>query len=103
MRVPGGAGSKLEGPGDHHFLVVTVADAGLAVEKVDVLRASEVSPAVDRILVFRDEAAWVARGRPLVFGVLWLALAAGLGGLLSVIVPPSRPTAPAPPLAPPPA
>lgn len=101
QRVSGGAGSKLEGPGGHHFLVVTVADAALSVEKVDVLDPADASQAVDRVLVFRDEAAWVARGRPLVFGVLWLALAAGLGGLLSVIVPPSRPTAPAPPLAPP--
>ena len=101
QRVTGGAGSRLEGPGGHHLLVVTVADAGLSVEKVDVLAASDVSPAVDRLLVFRDEAAWVARGLPLVFAALWLALAFGLGGLLSAAMPPPRPTAPPPPLAPP--
>lgn len=101
QRVTGGAGSKLEGPGDHHFLVVTVADAGLTVEKVDVLRANEASQAVDRVLVFRDEAAWAAHGRPMAFAALWLALALGLGGLLAAMVPPSRPTAAAPPLAPP--
>ena len=79
QRVTGGAGSRPEGPGGHHFLVVTVADAGLTVEKVDVLAAEDASPFVDRVLVFRDEAAWVAHGRPFVFGALWALLGLGLG------------------------
>lgn len=101
QRVTGGAGSKLEGPGGHHLLVVTVTDAGLAVEKVDVLAPDDASLFVDRVLVFRDEAAWVAHGRPWVFGALWVLLGLGLGGLVATLVAPARPSEPRLPLAPP--
>lgn len=101
QRVTGGGGSKLEGPGGHHLLVVTATDAGLRVEKVDV--AGGKTPWLDALVTLRDESAWVSREMPLAFVGLWLLLAAGLGGLLA-----ARPRADAgpqgtetPPLAPP--
>jgi hypothetical protein len=79
----GGAGSKLEGPGGHHVLFVTVGASGLSVEKVDVPGTS--SPVHARLLVLRDEAAWVAREMPVRFARVWLLVAFAVGGALAAV------------------
>ncbi|MCC7140174.1 MAG: metallophosphoesterase [Planctomycetes bacterium] len=85
--VTGGGGSKLEGPGGHHYVEIEVTPHGLRVEKVDVLDPADASQALDRVLVLRDEAAWVARHRFPRFLLHWTLAVLALGGLLAATLP----------------
>lgn len=84
--VSGGAGSKLEIDGLHHYLWVEVGADGVRVEKVDLPPRHDTPEFADRWTTFRDEAAYVARTEPWTCFAVLAAGALALGALLRAAV-----------------
>jgi hypothetical protein len=87
QHVSGGAGSKLEYDGLHHFLRVTVTPTSIDVEKVDLPPRHESPDFDDRWTTFREEASYVARTDPWRVFTLLLGGGGALGALLSIALP----------------
>lgn len=87
QHVSGGAGSKLEYDGLHHYLRVTVTPTSIDVEKVDLPPRHESPTFADRWTTFREEAAYVARTDPVRMFTILFAGALALGALGSIVVP----------------
>jgi hypothetical protein len=81
--VTGGAGSRLESDDPYHYVRVTIDDDGVRSEPVVLARAEDVSPTLDRLLVFRDEAGYAAFAFPARASAVLLCLALLPGALLS--------------------
>jgi len=75
----GGAGARPESDEPYHYVWVEVGPDGVTATRVNLAEQSEISPVVDRLLVFRDEGVYAAGAYPLrvLAAVLGLALALG--------------------------
>ncbi len=82
----GGAGARPESDEAYHYVWVEIGD-DVTVTRVDLARQDEVSPAWDRLLVFRDEASYAAGDRPVPVLTVLLALTTVIGGLGAALAP----------------
>lgn len=87
----GGAGSRLEYEGTHHYVWLEIDDAGVRFTKVDLSEVGEKFDRADRWKTFQLEGAYVARAQPFRVTLCLVLLTFGLGSLVAVFVRPSRP------------